>query len=203
VQEVVVSFHKAPKRWWEACTSKKGKANLFRQGRAARVCLLSICRCGVCGAALQLLLQCSFNAQCGFSAHPQPLAWLCDPPCRAIDGLATGKGTVPRKGAGYAMTGVHVNRETLALMAPKRTLDSRLSHTERLMQNTQNMVKETEAGKGEWGVLGGGAVRMLHCLGKKEAAVTCAGWELCLVSIFAASPPAVRLPACAVEFRSS
>lgn len=29
-QEVVVAFHKAPKRWWGACTSAKGKANLFR-----------------------------------------------------------------------------------------------------------------------------------------------------------------------------
>lgn len=30
LQEVVVSFHKAPKYWWDACTSKKGKENLFK-----------------------------------------------------------------------------------------------------------------------------------------------------------------------------
>ena len=29
-QEVVVGFHKAPKRWWDACTSEKGKQNLFK-----------------------------------------------------------------------------------------------------------------------------------------------------------------------------
>jgi hypothetical protein len=36
-QEVVVSFHKAPKRWWEACTSAKGKSNLFRWARPSGV----------------------------------------------------------------------------------------------------------------------------------------------------------------------
>ena len=28
-QEVVIGFHKAPKRWWKAGTSDKGKKNLF------------------------------------------------------------------------------------------------------------------------------------------------------------------------------
>lgn len=30
LQEVVINFHKAPKRWWEACTSQKGKENLYK-----------------------------------------------------------------------------------------------------------------------------------------------------------------------------
>jgi len=35
-QEVVVGFHKAPKRWWDACTSQKGKQNLYRWGRGGQ-----------------------------------------------------------------------------------------------------------------------------------------------------------------------
>ncbi|PSC69540.1 Callose synthase 5 [Micractinium conductrix] len=96
-QEVVISFHKAPKRWWESCTSAKGKENLFR----------------------------------------------------AIDGLAAGAGTVPRRGTGeYNMPGVHVNQGTLGALQMKRAVDrNRLSHTERLLQNTQELVKQSEADK--------------------------------------------------------
>lgn len=96
-QEVVISFHKAPKRWWEACTSQRGKENLFN----------------------------------------------------AIDRLSSGVGTVPRRGGTeYVMPGVHVNQDTLNALNAKRVLDrNRLSHTERLLQNTQEMVKKSEADK--------------------------------------------------------
>jgi hypothetical protein len=89
-QEVVVGFHKAPKRWWDACTSEKGKQNLFK----------------------------------------------------AIDGLASGAGTVARGGEN-AMPGLHVNKDTLNVLQ-RRALDrNRLSHTERLLQNTQDIVKQS------------------------------------------------------------
>ncbi|KAL4451723.1 hypothetical protein ABPG75_007385 [Micractinium tetrahymenae] len=93
-QEVVISFHKAPKRWWEACTSQKGKENLFN----------------------------------------------------AIDRLATGTGTVARRGGSeYAMPGVHVNQDTLNALNMKRALDrNRLSNTERVMQHAQELVKESK-----------------------------------------------------------
>ncbi|EFN56001.1 hypothetical protein CHLNCDRAFT_145389 [Chlorella variabilis] len=96
-QEVVVSFHKAPKRWWDACTSKKGKENLFN----------------------------------------------------AIDGLTSGGTTVARRGGGdYSVPGVHVNQDALAALTAKRAMDrTRLSATERLLQNTQDMVKQSEAKK--------------------------------------------------------
>jgi hypothetical protein len=72
--------------------------------------------------------------------------------CSAIDGLAKGAGTVGRKGStDYAIPGVHVNQETLNAMGAKRMLDrQRLSHTERVLQNTQQIVKQTEDQKGGW-----------------------------------------------------
>ena len=71
--------------------------------------------------------------------------------CSAIDGLAKGAGTVGRKGStDYAIPGVHVNQETLNAMGAKRMLDrQRLSHTERVLQNTQQIVKQTEDQKGQ------------------------------------------------------
>ena len=77
--------------------------------------------------------------------------------CSAIDGLSSGEGTVPRRGSsGYSMPGVHVNQETLAAAMAGggggRALDrNRLSNTERLLQNTQHIVKQTEEKKGEGG----------------------------------------------------
>ena len=144
-QEVVVSFHKAPKRWWGACTSAKGKANLFRWvSRVEQGAILGQCKT----QARKLARACtSLVHKC---AHPAALP-LQYSVCSAIDGLAKGAGTVGRKGStDYAIPGVHVNQETLNAMGAKRMLDrQRLSHTERVLQNTQQIVKQTEDQKGQ------------------------------------------------------
>jgi hypothetical protein len=68
---------------------------------------------------------------------------------RAIEGLASGGGTVARRGGEYTMPGVHVNDATLGAMTARRALNrNTLSHTERLLQGTQDMVKQSEANKG-------------------------------------------------------
>lgn len=72
-------------------------------------------------------------------------------PRSAIDGLTSGGTTVARRGGGdYSVPGVHVNQDALAALTAKRAMDrTRLSATERLLQNTQDMVKQSEAKKGE------------------------------------------------------
>lgn len=55
------------------------------------------------------------------------------------------------------MPGVHVNDATLGAMVPRRALNrNTLSYTERLLQGTQDMVRQSEANKGGAGAAVGG-----------------------------------------------
>lgn len=64
------------------------------------------------------------------SQLPCPTCSVCALPCRAIDGLSTGAGTVGRQGAGaeYAMPGVHVNQDTLNVIQVWMVCGDRAPH---------------------------------------------------------------------------